>query len=251
MTQAVSDIITRIDHDPGAPPYPLLGKALAELQKTVSQLGDLAQTRPIGVFPTYYESHICKLIRKQSKLWIASDVLSYGVFSAPAIHEFYRNTLTNSENELNIILPTDPAKLKMFRQQIPPLEWDHRIKDNDQVFRQKISHFKQLCCDPNISTAEDFYTAVLKYERAQLAVLIQTRIASERKTNVHEVDMHLPMFLWIADDKEAIFSIPIDKSADATSSFEHGFFTQDRDLVLALRATWQRFASFAVPATTE
>ena len=53
-----------------------------------------------------------------------------------------------------------------------------------------------------------------------------------------EANISMPIYVWIADDKEAVFVIP----TSGPYSQEHGFETKDRDLVNGLRYIWDRYA---------
>jgi hypothetical protein len=52
-----------------------------------------------------------------------------------------------------------------------------------------------------------------------------------------EIDSPMPIYLWIADGRKAIFSIP-HFGVDPT---EHGFETTNQDLVQSLKRLWHRY----------
>ena len=64
--------------------------------------------------------------------------------------------------------------------------------------------------------------------------------AAEKDTRIRT---RLPVFLWIVDDKEAVFSIPTYNSGVT----EFGFRTFEPDLVAALALIWNRYQKDAEP----
>jgi hypothetical protein len=89
-----------------------------------------------------------------------------------------------------------------------------------------------------IQTAEQFYHTLAKAE-AQSRAWLRGHLGAE---NVVEADLPMPLNLWVADEKSAVFSIP----AYGPNKTEYGFETREPNLVVALRAVWQLYRDNAV-----
>lgn len=179
--------------------------------------------------------------------WIACDVLSYGMFTQPGIARTYLDLL--KLRKTRIVLPTATRRGELTRSQIPPEDWANRFNAEDEdvkrEFRTRILQFADIARDKAINNAEEWYKACDEYERSLIEVYRASRTHNHRWPEVLEMDSEMPIYVWIADEKEAVFSIPIDNTTTPVSTHEHGFLTRDKDLIKALRSTWERYAFLA------
>jgi len=114
--------------------------------------------------------------------------------------------------------------------------------NDDKEFQDKLVDFETLTQSDSIQTPQQFYDTVQRYQSKIVGILKkQTR----HKIIAIEKDIEMPLYLWIGDEREAIFSIPFDKSTG--SVHEHSFITKDPDLIRALRATWERYSELVQP----
>jgi hypothetical protein len=123
------------------------------------------------------------------------------------------------------------------------LERQFAKDDHDWVELTKLEDFKKLLVAfatrelQPITSREQFATAFQKNHGDMLS-----KYARNATDVIHEIGTHLPVFLWIADDEEAVFSIPTYGSGVT----EFGFHTTDKELVTALARIWERYQRDAV-----
>jgi hypothetical protein len=88
-----------------------------------------------------------------------------------------------------------------------------------------------------ILKVDDFFDALNKLELEE--------IEKHKKTIAfYETNNLLPIHLWVADKKRAVFTVP---SFDTEVALEHGFSTTDANLIACLRSIWQRY----IPESSE
>jgi len=244
MADCCIKVVNKLSASKSLPPRPKLFDAFENLRTAVKTLVDRSNTHSIGVFPTYFKSEICELVARSEKIWIASDVLTYGALSDRKSFDIYLELLKSPKRISNIIVLSGDRIPDAVKRQIPESEW-RKLKECDPDFQGKLEQFEEtIGALTPILTPEEFYTAVVQFQQAKIAYL---RRRNSTKIKIIERNVDMPLFLWIGDDREAIFSVPIDKTSaateGATSAFEHGFITKDPDLVRGLRATWERYAA--------
>lgn len=94
--QAASDqIYAKITSLGNVTSRPSADERFDELVSKIDRLLSESQTKAIGHFPGFLESHICPLLESGGAIWILCDVLHYGMFSAPKICRRYREAFTD------------------------------------------------------------------------------------------------------------------------------------------------------------
>lgn len=243
MVECCHAVVKALCRSRSLPPRPKLLDIFNKLQLDIANVVDTIQTRPVGRFPAYFKTHICRLVSEAKELWIASDVLTYAAFTDPENSAAYMRMLMEKSREVKVLIPAKARMEASLRRQIPPDVWAENYR-SDKLFQGKLALFEEFAGTENIDTPEKFYAAVLQLQEKKRKYIKRVKPNVEHGLTVAEVDVDLPIFLWIADDREAFFSIPMDRTT--SSVFEHGFVTKDKDLILGLRATWERYAATAV-----
>jgi len=244
MQESCDAIISKISKSTALPPRPKLAELLKKLDDNVAYLVASAQTRAVRTFPSFFEDHICRIVEKAKDIWIASDVLHYGSFSVPRVCNTYLGLLQDRGRNADIIIPIPSRRREISKRQIPPDEWEEKFT-KDKEFRSKVAAFEILTGHQDIQKPDHFYDAAVKFEAGKVGAFQRQRARENSGPLIMEMDAEMPIYLWIGDDDEAVFSIPIDKIGHSSSAFEHGFITRDKDLIRALRATWERYRIIA------
>lgn len=203
-----------------------------DLEKITSSMS----TQFIGHFP-HFNSEIATLLAKaNSRIDIFCDLPAYGLISnLKAWHRIDEAIRTKINNGIEVSLHVyGPAR----RKRILDEQRAHRsyLEGNEtlQGAIQKVLH--DIGDDRTVAdlTEEEIVDACLKRHK---------RVIEEtfRGAVVTPIQHHIPIYCWIVDEREAIYSVPI----FAGDSTEYGFSTKDGKFVSALLQMSDRFRTQA------
>ncbi|HLA53511.1 MAG TPA: TIR domain-containing protein [Flavitalea sp.] len=228
---------------------PIASKADHTIDSILEQIHTLvdrtSRTKYIGKFPDFFCKDVIDCIMSAKKtIHIATDSLSYGSFSVAKVYESYIQHIINkvrSGVQVTMIVYNEEHRSQGFRSQFARNEKQWEELNRDPLFRELLVGFSTRE-GKAIPGKEDFFRALEDQELQEI-----TNYHSH--FSVAETSQIMPLFLWIADNKEAIFSIP----TFTTSSSEYAFKTVDADLVESLHEIWNRYRenshAFSVPVT--
>jgi hypothetical protein len=187
-------------------------------------------TRYIGPFPDYLATAIALIDRAKSDLLIVNDNPVPAYFSAPLTWIDYRRAVDvriHSGVSVTLISITDAQRLRRMRDQfkMSPEEWPDWLARNKAL----IDTF-MVQQYPNEATSGD-----IDQDRfLEMLVETQKRLTADLFAHAKriEADAIVTLQVWIADKREAVFSI----ETNAENSLSHGLYTSDPEFVAALYA---------------
>lgn len=227
------EAFAREERAPRLSPQELLDKIEAGFDKFMARS---LSTAYVGTFPSFIEKCILPCMENaQKEIRIACDFPSYGSFSVFRIFDRYKKLLESKHhNNVNVsFLVLDEAgredrTLRQFGTN--EKEWQNLKRD---------ASFSKLFDD--FTTRTGTTASTLKQFRSELRRLEANYVTAFKEKipgALKEASISMPLYVWIADDKQAVFVIP----TPGPYSEEHGFETKDRDLVNGLRYIWDRYA---------
>jgi hypothetical protein len=230
----------------GIPAIILAWRHIRDLKHHGRQLLDITRslsTRYLGPFPTFIPA-ITELLRSApdgASLLVACDLPNYGHISSRRAWARYRGALLEaaSTTTLKIVLLSESRRDRVLEEQF-------RISEEDWV-RWKNARARRATLDEfvgNERAGDDVDTLSFARFKALLNRADRRSLNELSPAEVLESDETLPIYLWIVDDRCAVFAIP-SFADDATT--EHGFTTSDARLVRALRDVHKRIADRARP----
>jgi hypothetical protein len=202
------------------------------LRHQVKEVGEIKKwlpTQPIGSFPTYL-TDIVRLVKSARKyVVIMCDYPAYGVFSDPDAFFLYCQTLVEQiHNGVRVSLTCldDKQRSALTNAEFARYanRWPAWCSNNASNIRTLLRHHNKN---------EDLATAVTREQLVEMlsvedfSVLLNTLQNASRVTTVCET---LPVYFWLIDGREAIFSIP----SVTNPGDERGFYTRDADLIAGL-----------------
>lgn len=197
-------------------------------------------TRYIGVFPEYLSTVIGLIDRAKSDLLIVNDNPVPAYFSSPLTWIDYRRSVDmkiHSGVHVTLISITDAQRLRRMRDQfiMTPEEWPGWCERN-----------KKLIDTFMIQQYPDEATQPIQPDRF-LAMLVETQKRLTADLFAHatrvEADAIVTLQVWIADKKEAVFTI----ETNAANSLSHGLYTSDPEFVAALYAMAELYRTSWTP----
>jgi hypothetical protein len=207
---------------------------------SLSAIAASLSTRYIGPFPDYLSTAIGLIDRAKSDLLIVNDNPVPAYFSAPLIWIDYRRAVDvkmHSGVSVTLISITDGQRLRRMRDQFAtsPEEWPGWCDRNksliDFFLTQQYPDEASGAIDPN-----RFFTMLVETQKRLSADLFA-------RAKRIEVDCIVTLQVWIADKREAVFSI----ETNAENSLSHGLYTSDPEFVAALYAMAELYRSSWTP----
>lgn len=205
-------------------------------------------TRYLKDFPDFIPN-ISQLIQEANHtLTIFCDIPAYGYFSNFSYYKDYEDQITDSQYSDKKEITVELVCLDGTRRQ------DFYLKEFLQVDKWKDNKEERWKEWKNIHTGKltrlpKFSSP--KYEIETLTIEEFIGILEEAnqdmmkeafaKAECREIENFMPVFFWIADKTKAIFSIP-SRSKDGNFT-EHGFFTNDKQIINALYSMKNRYLS--------
>ncbi|HET6881549.1 MAG TPA: hypothetical protein VFI31_15405 [Pirellulales bacterium] len=200
----------------------------------------------IGKFPAFM-GDICNCLAKAKKeLWIACDYADYGAFSANKRYREYRElirTILDShhpEPHLRMLVLADPQKHVTAQFGNPESNVRPWKEGREPQFKKALDKFAEFCRDTGIhvptleeirETPQRFFDCMKTFGEREFEQ-IYGKIQKENFGRIHDVPM--PLFLWIADNTMAVFSV----QCFGDNFSEHGFVTYNKSLIETLRSFW-------------
>lgn len=207
-------------------------------KKMLDSINDALTTRHIGQFPDYMKT-IVDLVGKSNKnVTILCDFPAYGCFSAPSDFLAYRQTLERKIEEGKLVRITSldsPSRGALSREQFSLEEkdlgkWEEwKTKNQERLTIFLNSHGGTTVGDLTLK----HFTYLLEEEDQRM---LKRPFKKENSTATKE---YIPVYFWIIDESEAVFSIP----SFTERATEHGFHTSDHRLILGLKDLEARYRS--------
>jgi hypothetical protein len=215
---------------------------------TLKGLEEKTSTHYVNKFPEFIAKIIELIEGVEKTLVIFCDIPAYGNFSDPHNFEDYRHALAdlidmkNDEKgfKLELVCLGSESRLRSYNEVLDEWEtWrlDHQDKLREYLLRRKTFWFgihlpseAQLGEKLNSMKKEDFKKLLERANEEMLGGPFSTIEAVE-------IEGRMPIFFWLADEREAIFSIPANREEDT----ELGFSTCDPKLIKALLAIRDRY----------
>lgn len=225
------------------------------VQDVVDDIRSLVQkqlsTQYIGVFPTFLGAHVIPCLRNaRTEIRVATNSASPAYFSDYEAWMEYRRVLKERKDchvPVKCVWMAQGRLSGEFRHQFAKTEEEWRFlleSPDEREFQQHLGDLNERIIKEEIQTPEAFYEALTLAE-AQSREWLRQHLGAE---NTVEVDLPMPLNLWVSDEKSAIFSIP----AYGPNKAEYAFETREPNLVVALRAVWQMYRDNAVrPAAVQ
>jgi hypothetical protein len=203
---------------------------------------DGLSTKFEGMFPTNLERIVSLINGTKSELRIAADRLAYGAYSDPDSHEAYRRAIkecVNEGNEVNVIRfsrsERDSATRKQFKGDkaaTTEAAWTEFATSDE--WNNFFASFK-----PSVRPGD--MGAFIEFIENNFEVPFHEEMAN--RTNVRLADLgdagRMPMFIWIRDDDEAVFSF-YDLQGKAE---EVAFYTTEKQLIQMLKRIFDYYSS--------
>lgn len=221
-----------------------LGMLTGKLGGSVEFLGQTVSTRAIGPFPSNMKPITDLIVRAHKHLVIATDVVAYGQLSNPEAFSRYRAAIIDARSrgvEIQVMayggerarreraLQFGRYASKTEGDAPPALHAEPRWK----AFARTYGIKHDL---PNERALEALEYVDLMCRR-ELAVLHQTPVHE-----VRSVCENLPVFFWIGDGREAVFSL----FTVGEQSRELSFRTEDHSIIEMLSTIFHRHLGSAV-----
>lgn len=217
------------------PPFTVLGLALAAFQifqankqgADIKEIAGAISTQYVGTFPDNIEP-IVKLIESTRKiLWIVTDVPAYGHFSQPGAHAAYWQAIekflpARPDKVFRILSYNSKARRRFAPEQI-------NVKDLEELKRREsFKRFYEFWPKKAYPTKLDDFFENLERENVEFLRQLIRLGAEPYETTT---DSPLPVFMWLSDDRQAIFSF-FNYGANAR---EVSFRTNDPRLINVLK----------------
>jgi len=215
----------------------LYGRRMADLQKTVeSKDAELGRSSYfIGAFPENMPWINKFLVKTRYSLQIWSDHCAYGNFSNPEQYAEYSSTIKQlKQKNVTITIHIYESKTAdaMTKSQFnltkagDSAEFRALVKSNR--FKKYFEYNNQHKTPKTVpKTVEEFVSLMNNDEEACISELSEQGISIEQ-----DVSSPLPLFTWVQDDDEAIFSM-YNLGPDAR---EVSLYTKDKQLVNLLKS---------------
>ena len=216
------------------PKGPTLVEQMGKMEVEVHSLAQAVGTRYLGKFPHFFEWRIIpSLENTNTEFYIACDFPNYAFFSAYPVHLAFIDSLKKKAKRIKIhgLFLQKDRRQGVTRLQMPKTieEWNKQLQD--AAFALRLSEFCERVGKPINSPTE------LEEERWRMHDFGLSDFRAKIATSCDEVDSPMPIYIWIADRRRAIFSIP----QFGPEPTEHGFETTNQDLVDSLLLLWQRY----------
>lgn len=169
----------------------------------VRKIADSVSTQYVDVFPQNMPKIEELINRTESSLTIITDVAAYGHFSSPSNSDKYRRALEalnapDRNIRIEILCYDSPTGTNKLREQFAITDFQQYRKEREETFTT-YARWHQGWEPQN---PEELYTAIIQAGEDMLK-----RLGSNATTRIVRTSADLPLFMWIRDDKEAIFSL--------------------------------------------
>jgi hypothetical protein len=201
-----------------------------DLVNSTEDLKTQLSTRRVGVFPSFMPKIIELLDSANERITIFCDFPAYGDFSSSYSREYAAAVRKNAAKISLLCLCKDERK-NLVNKQIPGKHWTSWRQEHTKELREFLERLGRYRPDG------------LRIDRDELMEILNRRDTQAldgefKQASVHETAQVMPLYFWIIDGEEAIFSLaPLIKA----SALEVGFRTTDSDLIEALEDIFERY----------
>lgn len=185
-------------------------------------------TKYIGLFPDFIPYTLDMLRNANKTIEIVCDFPCYSYFSDHEKYISYTNIINDKASKnvsIHLTCPDAKRRKELAMKQLGgdqvgwPLKEELKSKLNEFISRERIEKsFETLTFEDLNERIEEVNAFVLK---------------NIFRNKCYEVDQELPLFYWIVDENQAVFSIP----SFTDFNKEQGFLTSDANLIKALKDT--------------
>lgn len=213
--------------------------ALSVIQgKDIKDIAEAVSTQHVGVFPHNMKA-INNLIQKTERsLLIVSDVPSYGNFSNPEAYDEYNVRLEECANLLRKQYGAHAIRMLIYDDTTREIAREKQFKflyssnidtlANHADYKDKYKKYMELEINKKkefkVKSVGDLYRRIESENIEFIKELVRAGVEVKGTSSTEQV------FVWISDDKEALFSF-LNRPGDQEVSFR----TSDRDLIEILR----------------
>lgn len=206
---------------------------LEEIAKSMS-------TRSVGRFPDFVNDVETTVKSAKRSLVIACDFPAYGEFDNKGLG--IRHAIEDKLREGKTVQLTflSPDKRELARRaQFPESEWNATMRDETQrrnmiVFMRNHGYSK-----PGPPMYSDFGETMLDFDRG----LLNQQFHS---ADISEVTAEMPLFFWIADDREAVLVAQTPGGHE-----DSAFWTRDAQLIAVLKNIATDYRHSTVPCSPQ
>jgi len=205
--------------------------------KLARETAEALSTKFIGEFPNY-NKNIAKLISQaKKKVDLFYDVPGYGLVSdhdsaVDIIREIVTKIRKNNEVNVSISVYTPRMIKKVIFEQLSDTDFDE-WKESENV-KPRIIQFLKNYTD-GISLSELTMESYIEYSAKEHDRIVNTDF---KGAEINYIDELIPIYFWMIDKEQAIFSIPTYSEGIS----EHGFMTKDNPLINALTKMKERYS---------
>lgn len=198
--------------------------------KTLHDVQDSLSTRFIGQFPEFFPEIVTLLKSAKREIVIFCDLPAYASFSDPHTFLDYQQTLERKikDEEVRTTLTClGPAFRQnaiveqFFGNGVEWNEWKNHLEHKKSLRRFLALHKRTTPID---ELAKEEFLKILE------AIGNRTIEDTLAGAEVRQIDTYIPLYFWLIDGMDAVFSIP---SSDEIT-LEYGFATTDQKLISAL-----------------
>lgn len=194
----------------------------------LKQIGDSLSTRYLGEFPHYLREIAPLLGEAQSRVLVACTIPAHAVFTAPDGWQAVRTALDaligeKRKVELRCAFSTHAAQREFLSAQFDFARqtWSQWSQDEGNV--RRLNLFFSRYGSAEARSYEDFLAC---FDRANDAVVD----ALSRVADVNSYPRRIPMYMWIVDEKKAIFAVATSHPYFSAKAF----YTTDASLITSL-----------------
>lgn len=201
------------------------------------ETAEALSTKFIGEFPNY-NKNIAKLVSQaRKKVDLFYDVPGYGLVSdhdsaVDIIREVVTKIRKDNEVSVSISVYTSRMIKKVIFEQLSDVNFDEWKKS--ESVRPKVIQFLKNYAD-GISLSELTMESYIEYSAKEHERILNTDF---KGAEINLIDELIPIYFWMIDEEQAIFSIP----SYSEGISEHGFMTKDNPLISALTKMKERYS---------
>lgn len=204
--------------------------------KDLQKIEHSMSTRSIGSFPDFVDEVETTVKSAKRSLVVACDFPAYGEFDGvgvPIQHAIQEKLREGIAVQLTFFAPS--RRDLAWRAQFPEAGWNATMRD--PVQRPKMLAFMHShgYNKPSLPVYKDFADIMREYDSSLLHHSFQ---GAEAK----EVTNDMPLFFWIADDREAVMVAQTPGGHE-----DSAFLTRDAQLITALKSIATDYRQSAVP----
>lgn len=223
-----------------------LAEQMGQLEEQTRGLLKIEQslsTRYLGLFPRYV-TEITELVKQaRQEILILCDYPAYACFSDAKACLLYERAIEDKIIDgvkIRLICYDDDSRAEFHEKQFPQRgsQWSEWKSHRDNRPRLE-TMFRDYRNAARLTATSIDEIDELGFEQLMLAA--NRRVRDEtfvKAAQMIEVNTYMPIYFWLVDDTEAVFSIP----SLTDKAVEHGFRTISNDFIHAFRDMWERYA---------